>query len=41
MAHYAFGINPYLMYLRQQKPDWKQILAAKGDEVTGLIVLDR
>ena len=41
MAHFAFGINPYLMFLRQQKPDWKNILAAKGEEITGLIVLDR
>ncbi len=41
IAHFAFGINPYLMFLRRQQPDWDSILAAKGDEVTGLIVLDR
>ena len=41
MAHFAFGINPYLMFLQQQKPDWEQILAKKGEEITGLIVLDR
>lgn len=41
MAHYAFGINPYVTFLQQQKPDWETILANKGDEVTGLIVLDR
>jgi hypothetical protein len=41
MAHFAFRINPYLMFLQQQKPDWEQILAKKGEEITGLIVLDR
>jgi hypothetical protein len=41
MAHFAFGINPYLTFLKQQKPDWDRILAGKGDEITGLIVLDR
>ncbi len=29
------------MFLRQQKPDWESLLAQKGDEITGLIVLDR
>lgn len=41
MAHFAFGVNPYLMFLEQQKPDWERILAKKGEEITGLIVLDR
>ncbi len=41
MAYYAFGINPYLMFLQGQKPDWDHIFTQKGDEVTGLIVLDR
>ena len=41
MAHFAFGINPYLMFLQGQKPDWGRILPQKGEEITGLIVLDR
>lgn len=41
IAHYAFGINPYLAFLREDRPRWDKLLAAKGDEVTGLIVLDR
>ncbi|MFN2142714.1 MAG: ATP-grasp domain-containing protein [Candidatus Promineifilaceae bacterium] len=41
MAHFAFAINPYLMFLRPEKPDWENILAVKGEELTGLIVLDR
>ena len=41
MAHYAFGLNPYLMFLEQRRPHWTRILDGKGEEITALIVLDR
>jgi len=41
IAHYAFGLNPYLAFLREDRPRWGKLLDGKGDEVTGLIVLDR
>ncbi len=40
IAHHAYQINPYQTYFEQKEPDWDQILAAKGDEIYSLIVLD-
>jgi hypothetical protein len=40
MTAYAFGLNPYVAYLRNQPPDWPALLADKGDEVYAMIVLD-
>lgn len=40
MTAYAFGLNPYVAYLHDQPPDWPALLAAKGDEIYAMIVLD-
>ena len=40
IAHHAYQINPYQTYFEQKEPNWDQILAAKGDEIYSLIVLD-
>lgn len=37
---YAWGINTYEYYLKQQEPDWDSILAQKEDKVYSLIVAD-
>jgi hypothetical protein len=37
---YAYDINPYLYFLRGQRPDWSAILADKADKLYSLIVLD-
>ena len=36
----AYGINPYLMYFRQQRPDWKALIKDKGRKRFCIIVLD-
>lgn len=36
----AFGYNPYVAYHLNQPPNWKELLAAKGDEIHSLVVLD-
>lgn len=40
IAHHAYQINPYRLYFDDTTPDWDKILAAKGPELTALIVLD-
>jgi len=40
MTAHAFGLNPYVAYLRDRPPDWPALLADKGDEVYAMIVLD-
>jgi hypothetical protein len=40
IAHHAFQINPYQYFFEQREPAWDQILAAKGDEIYSLVVLD-
>ena len=40
IAYHAYQVNPYQYYFEQKEPDWTQILAAKGDEIYSLIVLD-
>lgn len=37
---YAWGINTYEYYLKQQEPDWASILAEKEGKVYSLIVAD-
>ena len=36
----AYGINPYLMYFRQERPDWKALIKDKGGKRFCIIVLD-
>jgi hypothetical protein len=40
IAWHAYQINPYRYYFEQREPDWESILAAKGEEIFGLVVLD-
>ena len=41
IAYHAYGINPYEYYFQQKEPDWERILAAQGEQVYGLVVLDK
>ncbi|MBM9520662.1 ATP-grasp domain-containing protein [Desulforhopalus vacuolatus] len=36
----VYGINSYLYYYNQQKPDWDKVLEGKDNKVFSLIVLD-
>jgi hypothetical protein len=36
----AFGLNPYVAYYKQQRPDWEALLKERGDEVYSIVVLD-
>lgn len=40
LAHFAWGINPYLTYLRDERPDWDRILEEHRGEVTALVISD-
>ena len=40
LAYLAYGLNPYLYYARQQKPDWEQLLHGKENKLFSVIVLD-
>ena len=40
MTYYTYGFNPYLYFLRGQRPDWETILADKADKLYSLIILD-
>ena len=40
MTHFAYGFNPYLYYLDQQKPDWDNLLKDKDGLLYSVIVLD-
>ena len=37
---HAYGLNPYLYYHHQQKPDWSELLQGKEGKIFSLIVLD-
>lgn len=39
-TYYAYGINSYLYFYNQQKPNWDELLKDKDDKVYSLIVLD-
>ncbi len=36
----AYGFNPYLYYYNQQKPNWREILKEKNNNLFSIIVLD-
>jgi len=36
----AFGYNPYVSYHLNQPPHWDELLAAKGDEIHSMVLLD-
>ncbi|MDH3360544.1 MAG: ATP-grasp domain-containing protein [Desulfobulbaceae bacterium] len=36
----AYGINPYLYYYSQQKPDWPEIIKNKEKKLFSIIILD-
>jgi len=40
LMHYAFGINPYAMYINKEVPDWDRILADADDSIYSIIILD-
>lgn len=40
LAFAAYGINPYLYYFNQQKPDWQQLLKEKDGKSYSVVVLD-
>ena len=39
-CYHSLGINPYLYYYNQLKPDWAQVFSGKEDKLFSLIVLD-
>lgn len=40
MSFLAYGLNPYLYYYTQKKPDWPEILKEKEGKLFSIIVLD-
>jgi hypothetical protein len=40
LTHYAFGFNPYLLFMQQQKPDWPGIIAKNSGDLFSIIVLN-
>ncbi len=40
MAFFAYGLNPYLYYFQQQKPNWAEVLQGKADKLFSIVVLD-
>jgi hypothetical protein len=40
ITYKAYGVNPYLYYYHQKKPDWAAILADKNEELYSIVVLD-
>lgn len=40
LTHYAWGLNPYEMYLENQRPDWATILKGREGEVCTMVVGD-
>jgi len=40
LAYTAYGINPYLYYYTQQKPNWTELLDGKEGKLFSVIVLD-
>lgn len=37
----AYGINPYLSFCKQHKPDWKSLSAKNPGKVYSIVILDR
>ncbi len=40
LTYLAYGINPYLVYFQQERPDWPRLLKGKAGKRYCLIVLD-
>lgn len=40
LSWYAYGINSYVYFMKQLKPNWKDLLKTKMDEKYNIIVLD-
>jgi len=40
ITHMAYGLNTYLSYYRQEKPDWKHLLQGKEGKLFCIVVLD-
>jgi len=40
MTFSAYGVNPYLCYYQEQRPDWPTALEGKEDKLFSLVVLD-
>jgi hypothetical protein len=40
LAHFAYGVNPYRCYLRNERPDWVRITGETAGRTTALIVSD-
>lgn len=40
LAHFAYGVNPYMTYLNAETPDWDRVLAEANRMVTALIIAD-
>jgi len=40
LANYAFGINEYLMFMNNQKPDWDSILQKADNNIYSLVIFD-
>lgn len=40
MTHFAYGVNPYVLYFSQSKPDWEETLKNKEGKIYSIIVLD-
>lgn len=40
LANYAFGINEYLLFLNNQKPDWESILNKADNNIYSLVIFD-
>lgn len=40
LAHFAYGINPYVYYFEDQEPDWSAILEGKDGRVYSLVLID-
>jgi len=41
IVYYAYGINPYSSYFKQEEPDWEKILDKAGDQLYSIIILDK
>jgi hypothetical protein len=40
LTAHAWGFNPYLSFMRGERPDWPAICAARDDRLWSIIVLD-
>ena len=40
LAHYAFGFNPYSVYINKQRPDWEKILDESDGHIYSIIILE-